>query len=271
LHLSQYPGRGPITAREDTLEAVKKRLGTRMDYERIGTAAGNEEIDKSIGLVLAKLKELGELDHTYILYTADHGAQGRQVNGELTNGKGTVWEGGLRVPLLVTGPGIKAGVFSHVRASTVDVLPTILELAGIKQLPAEVEGVSLVSVLKSAANTPPKREHDELVIHFPHYDKDPIGPASAILYQNWKMIRVFETEQRHLFDLGQDIGEQHDLAAAKPEVVQALDNRMMDYLRAVKAEMPQPNPDYVEGGERSGDRKGGGGGKGGKAGKKPKP
>ena len=271
LQISHYPGKSPESATPEMIEAVKKRLNNRIDSQRIGAAAGNEEIDKTIGLVLAKLKELGAMENTYIIYTADHGAQGGNANGALTKGKGTVWEGGLRVPLLVAGPGIKPGVFSHVRASTVDVLPTIMDLAGVKDLPRGLEGVSLVDVMKRDPNTPPKRPREELVIHFPHYDKDPLGPASAIIYQNYKMIRVFETEQRHLFDLSKDIAERNDLAAAKPEIVQALDNRMMDYLRAVGAGMPKPNPDFVEGGERSGDRKGGkgsGGGGGGKKGKK---
>lgn len=155
-------------------------------------------------------------------------------------------------------------------------MPTILDLAGIKQVPQDVEGVSLVDVLKKDPNSPPKRMREELVIHFPHYDKDPIGPASVIIYQNWKMIRVFETEKRMLFDLSKDIGEQNDLAQANPNIVIALDNRMMDYLRSVNAGMPKPNPNYVEGGEKSGDRKGGkggggGGGKGGGKGGKKKP
>jgi arylsulfatase A len=153
------------------------------------------------------------------------------------------------------------------------VMPTILDLAGIKQVPQGVEGVSLVDVLKKDANTAPKRPREEFVVHFPHYDKDPIGPASAIVFQNWKMIRVFETEQRHLFDLSKDIGERNDLASSNPNIVLALDNRMMDYLRSVNAGMPKPNPNYVEGGEKSGDRKGGGGGGGkggkGKGGKQP--
>lgn len=270
LQISHYPGKSPESATPEMIEAVKKRLNNRIDSQRIGAAAGNEEIDKTIGLVLAKLKELGAMENTYILYTADHGAQGGKANGALTNGKGTVWEGGLRVPLLVAGPGIKAGQFSHVRASTMDVLPTIMDLAGVTEVPQEVEGVSLVNVLKRDPNVAPKRQRDELVIHFPHYDKDPIGPASAILLQNYKMIRVFETEQRHLFDLSKDIAERNDLAESKKDIVLALDNRMMDYIRAVGAGMPRPNPDYVEGGERSGDRRGGkGGGKGGKKGMKP--
>ncbi len=268
LHISHYPGKQQESATPEMIEAVKRRLNNRLDSQRIGMAAGNEEIDKTIGLVLAKLKELGAMENTYIVYTADHGAQGGKANGALTNGKGTVWEGGLRVPLIVAGPGIKAGQFSHVRASTVDVLPTIMDLAGIRELPKGIEGVSLVNVLKRDPNAAPKRQREELVIHFPHYDKDPIGPASAILFQNYKLIRVFESGQLHLFDLSRDVGEQNDLASSKPDIARALDNRMMDYLRSVNAGMPKPNPDYVEGGERSGDRKGGGGGKGGRKGNK---
>ena len=270
LQISEYPGRGPETALPETVEAVKKRLGSRMDFQRIGTAAGNEEIDKTIGQVLAKLKELGVMGNTYIIYTADHGAQGRNANGMLTNGKGTVWEGGLRVPLLIAGPGVKPGTFAHVRASTVDLLPTVAELAGLsaQSLPKDIEGASLVGTLKQGDTAAPKRAREEFVVHFPHYDKDDIGPATAILMRNYKMIRVFETEKRLLFDLSTDLAEEHDLSASKPDILLAMDRRLSDYLSQAKAELPMPNPNYDPNGERSGDRKGGGGGKGGRKGKK---
>ena len=265
LQLSQYPGKGPLTARADTLESVKGRLGTRMDVNRIGLAAGNEEIDKTIGLVLAKLKALNLMGNTYILYTADHGAQGRTANGLLSNGKGTVWEGGLRVPLLIAGPGIPGGTFSHVRASTVDLLPTVLGLAGLPltDLPEGLEGGSLVKTIREDPAAVPVRSREELVIHFPHYDKDEVGPASAILFRNYKMIRVYETDERHLFDILQDPGERTDLAISRPEIVKALDSRMTEYLASVKAGLPTPNPDCDPAGERSGDRRGGKGGGGG--------
>ena len=111
-------------------------------------------------------------------------------------------------------------------------------------------------------NFAPQRVREEFVVHFPHYDKDDLGPASAIFLRNYKMIRVFETEERHLFDLSKDVAEQHDLASSQQDVVLALDNRMMDYLRAVNAAMPKPNPNYVAGGLRSGDSKGRGEGGG---------
>lgn len=76
LQISHYPGKSPESATPEMIEAVKQRLNNRIDSNRIGMAAGNEEIDKTIGLVFSKLKELGQLENTYILYTADHGAQG---------------------------------------------------------------------------------------------------------------------------------------------------------------------------------------------------
>jgi arylsulfatase A-like enzyme len=272
LQLSQYPGRGEETALPETVEAVKRRLGTRMDYQRIGLAAGDEEIDKTIGLVLAKLKETGVMNNTYIIYTADHGAQGRNANGALSNGKGTVWEGGLRVPLLIAGPGVKTGAFSHVRASTVDILPTVIDLAGLKGevLPKGIEGGSLGGVLKQGDAAPVKRPREELVIHFPHYDKDDLGPASAILLRDYKMIRFYEEDaRRRLFDVGKDLSEEHDLASAKPDIVAAMEKRMNEYFALVQAGLPTPNPNCDPHGERSGDRSAGGGGKGGKKGKKP--
>ena len=265
LQLSHYPCRGEEMALPETVEAVKKRLGNRMDFQRIGIAAGDEDMDKSIGQVLAKLKELGATGSTYIIYTADHGAQGHNANGMLTNGKGTVWEGGLRVPLLVSGPGIKADTFSHLRASTVDLLPTVAELAGLKSesLPRGIEGASLAGVLKQGGSTAPGRAREEFIVHFPHYDKDDAGPASVILLKNYKMIRFFESDQRRLFDLSADLSERRDLAQARPDVVATMDQRLTDYLSLVKAGLPTPNPNYDPNGERSGERKGGRGDKGG--------
>jgi arylsulfatase A-like enzyme len=263
VQLSEYPGRGLHPASPEKIEAVKVRLGNRLDYARISTAAGDEEIDDSIGVVLAKLKELGLMENTYVVYTADHGAQGRRANGMLTNGKGTVWEGGLRVPLLVCGPGIKAGGFTHVRASTVDLFPTLSELAGVKaeSLPAELEGGSLKAVWMGEKNPLVKRPREEWVVHFPHYDKDDSGPASALFLGSLKLIRFYETDQRRLFDLSSDLSEQQDLAAKESEKREALEQRLTDYLSWVGAGLPVPNPHYVPGGERSGDRGSGGGGR----------
>jgi arylsulfatase A-like enzyme len=92
-----------------------------------------QDVDTTIGMLAAKVEALGLADRTYFIYTSDHGAQGRNANGPLANGKGTVWEGGIRVPLVVRGPGIKPGTCTHVRATTVDLFPTIAAIARVKE------------------------------------------------------------------------------------------------------------------------------------------
>jgi arylsulfatase A len=179
--------------------------------------------DKTMGEVLDAVERLGIKDNTYFIYTTDHGTPGR--NPPLSGGKGTVWEGGLRVPFIVAGPGIEAGACSYVRVNAMDLLPTFADLAGIKKaLPKEVEGGSLVAVLKNKGLGNVKRAREEFVSHFPHYDKDPQGPASAIILGDYKLIRVFETEESKLFYLSKDPGERANLAGKMPDKVTALEN-----------------------------------------------
>ncbi len=241
LQVSHYAGRGGTDARAETYAAVRKRATSDRDLRLVGPAAVREDMDATIGLLLAKLDELGIADSTCVIYTADHGAQGRNANGPLTNGKGTVWEGGIRVPLIVRGPGIKAGACTHVRASTVDLLPTIAALASAKEpLPKNLEGGSLGPLL-GGAPAEVKRAREEFVVHFPHYDKDGQGPASAILLGNYKLIRTYETGALLLFDLSKDAGEQHELAKENAKETAELDRRLGEYLKAVGAQIPTPN------------------------------
>jgi arylsulfatase A-like enzyme len=258
LQMSHYPSQG-----ERGGGGGGRNRGADNQNEEIST------VDKTLGQVLDEVERLGLKDSTYIIYTTDHGAPGR--NPPLAGGKGTVWEGGLRVPFIMAGPGIKAGACSHVRVSATDLFPTFAELAGIKEpLPKGIEGGSFVPVLMNGGAGTVKRPREEFVVHFPHYDKDQIGPASALILGNYKLIRAYENSALFLFDLSKDLGERNDLAKQMPEKASELDQRLTDYLKAVNAQMPSPNPNYDPSqaantlpGER---RKGGGqrgGGKGG--------
>jgi len=199
--------------------------------------------DQSLGQLLDAVARLGLSGNTYILYTTDHGTPGR--NAPLTGGKSTVWEGGLRVPFIVSGPGVKAGACSHVRVTQMDVFPTFAELAGAQEvLPHGMEGGSFAGVLKQGGTGEVKRPREEFVAHFPHYDKDTLGPASAIYVGDLKLIHVYETGALKLFNLASDVGERHDLVAQMPDMAKALDARLMTYLQAVNAQLPKPNPDY---------------------------
>jgi arylsulfatase A-like enzyme len=199
--------------------------------------------DQTLGQLLDAVERLGLKGSTYILYTTDHGTPGR--NPPLTGGKGTVWEGGLRVPFIVAGPGVKAGACSHVRVSATDLFPTFAELAGVREtLPTSVEGGSFSAVLKNGVVGAVKRAREEFVVHFPHYDKDAQGPASAIYVGDLKLIHVYETGTVKLFNLANDPGERRDLASQIPDQVKELDARLLAYLKTVNAQLPKPNPNY---------------------------
>jgi arylsulfatase A len=242
LQLSHYASRQNGDASPEALAAVKG-WGGNLSEREIAEAAADLDLDLALGQVLTKLDELGIANNTYFIFTTDHGSPGR--NPPLAGGKGTVSEGGLRVPFIIRGPGIRAGACSHARAIGQDLFPTITALAGVtEELPKGIEGGSLVPVLTSPAAGVVHRLREAFVVHFPHYDKDPIGPASAISLGSLKLIRGYETGQLRLFDLSKDPAERHDLAAQMPDMAGELNQRLTDYLAAVNAQMPKPNPRY---------------------------
>ena len=264
----------------------------RLSGKTLASAAGVRDMDKAIGQVLAAIEELGIAKNTYIFFSTDHGNQGgnggrngSSANPPLTGGKGSVREGGIRVPFLAMGPDIAAGTICGQRATGMDLLPTLLELAGAPLEKPEnpdalttVEGGSLAQVLRSTGAGKIVRPREEIVIHFPHYDLDNGGPASAIFLGEWKLVRNYDTGAITLHDITKDREERHDVAREQPEKVQELLAKLDAYLVAVKAQMPTkagespaepapPTPPPTDPGERRGrgdkPRRGGGGGNGG--------
>ena len=237
LQISHYGGGDPVDSLPDTYAAESARLAGQ-DPKDIADAAIIRDMDTTIATVLQALEDLGIAGNTYVFFTADHGRAGTSANPPLKMGKGTVWEGGIRVPLFVRGPGVAKGVHTHVRATQVDLFPTIAALAHAPgPLPDGLEGGSLTGVLATATGSV-ERPREEFVVHFPHYDKDPLGPASAILFGDFKLVRYYEDGSLHLFNLAQDLGEDNDLAATAPGQAAELDQRMTDYLTAVGAQIP---------------------------------
>ncbi|MBL8172841.1 MAG: sulfatase [Acidobacteria bacterium] len=241
LQISQYGGRGEAEAKPETVEAIRKR---GLDARQLGAAAVAEDVDINIGLLLKKLDELGIAANTYVIYTTDHGTPGRG-NGVLNNGKGSLHEGGIRVPMIIRGPGIKAGVCSHTRVASFDLLPTIAELANLKTpLPASIEGGSLATLLRGDGKAAVKRPREEMIFHFPHYDLDNDGPATVMFLGNLKAYKSYETGELRLYDLSKDLSERTDLAKQMPDKAAELDRRLNDYLKSVNAQMPTANPNY---------------------------
>lgn len=225
-------------ANKATLAKYEMALGGEEDFKRIKTAAITEDLDTGVGRVLSSIDRLGLSGNTYVIYTSDNGAGGGRK--ALRGGKGDVWEGGIRVPLIVRGPGVKANSWCHTPVVGFDFLPTFCEWAGVPS-PRGIEGGSIASLI-AGGTAPVKRPREELVFHFPHYQGD--TPHSAILLGKFKLLHFYEDNRDLLFDLSNDLGEQTDLAARMPKETAELRGRLDTYLKSVNAQMPTPNPDY---------------------------
>lgn len=216
-------------------------------HQDIEYAAMTKDLDTSVGMVLKKIDTLGIMNNTYVIFMSDNGAGGRRANAPLAGGKASLFEGGIRVPLIVRGPNIPTGSSCHESVIGYDLFPTFCELAGQRSLqPAELEGTSIVPLLLGKEGPAAfERKREELIFHFPHYGQGPRQmPQSAIRIGNYKLVRNYDTGDEQLFDLARDIGEQTNLAAKMPSKRKELTAKLDSYLARVKAQLPTVNPNY---------------------------
>jgi arylsulfatase A-like enzyme len=226
-------------------KAKYAKLAAGGSGKRAEVAAITEDLDTAVGMVLDAVDRLGLAGTTYVIYTSDNGAGGGGRRGGLSGGKGSVWEGGIRVPFIVRGPGIAAGSWCHLPVVGWDLLPTFCEFAEIPQgeIPREAEGGSLVDLFLDGDEGDIVRRREELVFHFPHYQSGH-SPHAAIRIGNLKLIEFFEDSSLKLFDLAADPGERSDLAAERPKDAELLRRRLDNYLVSVDARMPTLDPTF---------------------------
>lgn len=235
--------------------------------DNVQFAAMVESLDESVGRILAKLKELKLEDNTIVIFFADNGGMSganfgnpRKVvnpdkldqaystsNLPLRGGKGWLYEGGIREPLIVKWPGKAAkGITCDVPVISVDFYPTILEMIG--KNPASLnhvqDGVSLLPLLKGG-----KKQSDlknrPIFWHFPHYSNHGMqSPGSAVRVGDYKLLHYLENNTVQLFNLAKDPGEQTDLALKEPAKAKQLMNLLDQWRKSVKADMMSPNPEF---------------------------
>ncbi|MCA9013131.1 MAG: sulfatase [Planctomycetaceae bacterium] len=254
VQLSHYAVHADMQMRAETLAKTKPRHKGEIHANPF-YAAMTEDLDAGIGLLLAKLDELKLRENTYIIFMADNGGvpwippdrvknfsnpttlADKGANYPLRAGKWTVFEGGVRVPFMVSGPGIPPGTFSNVPVIGWDILPTIADLAGYqKALPADIDGASFRSVLENNGVGRIPRPNDFLIFHrFSNAYRH-----TAIQQDDFKLIRFWKRDvpgvaikELQLYNLRDDIGETQNLAANMPEKVRELERQMSDYLRSV--------------------------------------
>lgn len=196
-------------------------------------AAMIENLDTSLGMLLDKVDKLGIRESTYVIFTSDNGG-GFRGNAPLRGGKANLWEGGLRVPMVVRGPGVKAGCQCDVPVAGWDFLPTISDLVGNGDaLPDGIDGGSLRPLFEKGNAGAVRRGTEALVFHFPWYAN---LPMSAIRLGDYKLMKNLNTGELRLFNLAEDIGESTDLSRSMPGKTKELHGLLTEYLKAVDAE-----------------------------------
>jgi arylsulfatase A-like enzyme len=245
LQISHYAVHSNVESKEKSYSTLKdKPLGAQQ--KDLGFAAMTFDLDEGLGLLLNKIKELEIEDNTYIIYMSDNGSvpnipgakkYEKSYNFPLSRGKWDAYEGGVRVPLIIAGPGIKNDTESATPVSGSDLLPTIIDLAGNKTIAlTEIDGGSFASILLNNDNEQIKRGVDGIFFHVPYKNGIALKrPHSAVRKGDYKLIKFQDDKSILLFNLVKDKMEQLNLATKKPEKAKELEKILDNYLTEVHA------------------------------------
>lgn len=257
LYLPHFAVHVPLQAKPELIKRYKNKKPARGHQDPV-YAAMIQSVDESVGRVVAKLEELDLTENTLVIFTSDNGGlggykipgtdktKGTTNNFPLRGGKGMLYEGGVRVPFIARWPRvIKAGSATDQPAVHVDLYPTFAELAGVK--PADdylLDGQSIASLFNAPQND---MEHGPIYWHFPGYLESYIPediwrttPVSVIRDGDFKLLQFFEDNRFELYNLKNDIAEEHDLAAERPEKTNELKAKLFAWRKQTNALMATP-------------------------------
>jgi arylsulfatase A-like enzyme len=272
LYLPHFGVHSPYQAKPELIARFKPKAAVGGHHDPV-YAAMIASVDESVGRVMAVLDELKLADQTVLIFTSDNGGVGGYVregikkskdttdNAPLRSGKGSLYEGGTRVPFIVRWPGVnKPGTTTDVPAIHVDVYPTFLELAGASA-PANypLDGESLVPLFRDSTA---KLKREAIYQHFPGYlgagaDTWRTTPVTLVQSGEWKLMEFLEDRRLELYNLREDLGEKTNLAEKMPDKTKALHARMVAWREAIKAPMPTPNIEKGAPGDSPKKKKGG--------------
>lgn len=244
LNLWHYAVHAPLMGKPELIGQVSERPPAN-GQANATYAAMLESVDESLGRIVRKLAELHLSEDTLLVFTSDNGGAvhfGKPPatsNWPLRNGKGTAYEGGLRVPLIVKMPRQTPGVVCETPVVSMDFFPTFLQFAGAPGSASRsaLDGKSLIPLLKGSK----KPLHPELFWHYPHYwNGGKVSPYSVARIGDWKLIRFYESSRDELYNLKNDPSETHDLAPSELQRVKEMSARLGAWLKSVGAQMPKP-------------------------------
>lgn len=253
LYYAEYAVHEPLEEKKEAVAKYTRKNGGKEEPDAT-YAAMVQSVDEALGKLRKKLTDLGVAHNTIIFLTSDNGGvrfaenlfkqeKFHRIadNGPLHGGKGDMYEGGIREPLIVHWPGvIKPGSQTDVPVAGVDYLPTILSMAGGSQPPSPCDGMDITPVLRGASTL----NRDALYWHYPHYAPQGGTPTGVIREGDWKLIEFFEDNHLELYNLKHDLGEQYDFAAIYPERAKRMQAKLAQWRREAGAAMPQPNPNF---------------------------
>ena len=252
LYMSYYTVHCPFIAKPEKIEkyAAKARAAGEEKFNAT-YAAMVESLDENVGRMLDWLDEKGVRENTLIVFTSDNGGFHEATHQRPLRGyKGELYEGGIRVPLMVDWPGVtKPGSVCDKPVVSTDFYPTLLEAAGLSPRPEQhIDGVSVVPLLKGDAAF----DRGATIWHYPHYlPRHHSKPGSVIRVGDWKLIYFYEGGRMELYNLREDIGESENLAEHLPEKAAEMKVRLDAALQEHGAKIPVPDPDYDGGKIRS--------------------
>ena len=225
----------------------EQRVRRRLLHSDPVYAAMIDSLDENIGRVLDALARNGKAEDTIVVFTSDNGglatSEGSPTcNAPLAEGKGWMYEGGTREPLIVRWPQhVAGGSTCSVPVTSPDFYPTLLDAAGLPSRPQQhVDGQSILPLLRGGDDI----DRDAIFWHYPHYGNQGGTPGSSIRAADWKLIEFFEDRRRELYNLRDDIGEARDLAAENPDVERDLYERLATWRESVEAKIPEPNTNW---------------------------
>jgi len=252
IHLAYYSPHTPIEAKPEWEDYFKTKVNDSMRHRNYIYAAMIASIDENVGRILDKLEEEELTDETIVIFISDNGGRigsypGWETvanNEPLRSGKGSLYEGGIRVPMIIRWPGVTGGGrMINAPTITCDLFPTILSMAGINGLDYQTDGMDLTPLIQGEKVG---IDRESLYWHYPHYYST-TTPASSILQWPWKLIHYFENEgpsALELYNLADDLSEENNLADQQPDLVDSLYQQLRNWRNEVKAQLPSFNPEY---------------------------
>lgn len=234
----------PEVEKESLVAKYKAKPGSNNDVEYAHNnptqGAMLEVLDASVGRILDKVDELGIAKETIVIFFSDNGQLGPKDSRPLRGSKADLYEGGIRSPMIVKWPGrVPAGTTHDEPVISNDFLPTFSALAGVENLPADIDGLDLSELIR---NPSVDLDRDTLYFHFPHYHSQGLGPQGAIREGNYKLIEYYEKSllgqegAYELFDLETDLAERQNLAQEQPERVEAMSAKLRAWRKSVGAQ-----------------------------------